>query len=82
MRAVGIFTVSSGFRDIEKFGALQNTLRTAAMASLNEGWRLSYHAADLGRRPAAILGSAAQSVTSEKSPNIAGVVRAMARSDH
>jgi hypothetical protein len=62
MRAVGIFTVFSEFRDIEKFGALQNTLRTAAMASLNEGWRLSYHAADLGRRPAAILGSATQSV--------------------
>ena len=82
MRAIGIFTLSGGCRDIEKLGALQNILRTAAMASLKEGSRLSYHAAVLGQRRGAILGSAAHSVTSEKNPNIAGVVRAMARSDH
>ena len=50
MRAIGIFTLSGGCRDIEKLGALQNILRTAAMASLKEGSRLSYHAAVLARR--------------------------------
>jgi hypothetical protein len=40
MRAVGISTLSEGCRDIEKLGAFQNTFRTAAMASLNEGSRL------------------------------------------
>src|ERR1039458_1090466 len=48
MRAVGISTLSARCRDIEKPGALQRALRTAAMASLKEGWRLQYHAADLG----------------------------------
>jgi hypothetical protein len=37
MRAIGIFTLSGGCRDIEKLGALQNILRTVAMASLKEG---------------------------------------------
>jgi hypothetical protein len=48
------------------------------VASLKE----ASHAADLGRRLPAILGLAAQSVTSENNPNSVGVVRAMARSDH
>jgi hypothetical protein len=36
----------------DKFGALQKSLRTAAVASLKE----ASHAADLGRRLPAILG--------------------------
>jgi hypothetical protein len=38
-RAAGISTPSGSCRDIDKIGALQKSLRTAAMASLKEGWR-------------------------------------------
>lgn len=81
-RAVGISTRSGLSRDIDKFGALHSSRRTAAIASLKVGSSLRYQAADLGRRQATKVGSAAQSVTSENIPNSVGVIRAMARSDH
>jgi hypothetical protein len=58
MRAVGISTLSARCRNIEKPSALQSALRTVAMASLKEGWRLQCHAADLGRRLARDFGIA------------------------
>ena len=81
MSAVGIFTLSAGYRNIEKLGAPQSVLLTAAMASLKEGgvYDTMRPISGGGNRD---FGSAAQSVTSENNPNNAGVVRSMARSDH
>src|SRR5260370_9617522 len=56
--------------------------RTVARASLKVGSFLLNHAVDLGWRAAAILALAAHRVMSENRPSRAGVVRAMARSDH
>jgi hypothetical protein len=44
-RAARIRTIPAADRDIDKFGGDQRARRTAAMASLNVGSPLSYHAA-------------------------------------
>ena len=71
-------------RDMHKSGGYQRARRTAAMASLKVGSRLSYHAAVRGRT--APIGERtirfAQTVTKENNPSSAGVVRRIARSDH
>src|ERR1700687_2075410 len=81
-RAAGISTFSGFIRDIDKFEPLHSTRRTVAMASLKVGSSLAYQAADLGWRARATLASAAHRVMRENRPSRAGVVRAMARSDH
>src|SRR5256885_13760305 len=64
-------------RDMHKSGGYQRARRTAAMASLKVGSRLSYHAAVRGRT--APIGERtirfAQTVTKENNPSSAGVVR-------
>ena len=60
-------------RDMHKLGGYQRARRTAAMASLNVGSRLSYHAAVRGRT--APIGvrtiQFAQTVTKENNPSSA-----------
>src|ERR1700721_3634826 len=69
---------------MEKSFGVQSTRRTAAIASLNVGSDLTYHAAGWVRT--SVVGSAinpcAQMATREYKPSNAGVVRRMARSDH
>ena len=76
--------VSPGCRDMDKFGGAHSMRRTAAMASLNVGSDLAYHAVTLGRSAFAASRArpSAHTVISENSPNSAGVVRRIARSDH
>src|SRR3954453_10341435 len=68
-------------RDMHKSGGYQRARRTAAMASLKVGSRLSYHAAVRGRT--APTGERtirfAQTVTKENNPSSAGVVRSSNR---
>src|SRR5208282_5213329 len=83
-KTAGILTVSPACRDIDKFGGAQSTRRTAAMASLNVGSCLRYHAAAFGRSAEAVSRTklSAHTVISENNPSKAGVVRRIARSDH
>ena len=76
--------VSPGCRDMDKFGGVHSTRRTAAMASLNVGSDLAYHAATFGRSAFAALRAkpSAHTVIRENNPSNAGVVRRIARSDH
>src|SRR6201998_126539 len=79
-----IVMVSSGCREMEKLGGAHSTRRTAAMASLNVGSDLRYHAATFGRSvfAASRARPSAHTVISENNPSSAGVVRRIARSDH
>ena len=73
--------VLSVCRDMEKFGGAHSTRRTAAMASLNVGSDLLYHAATFGRSAFAASRArpSAHTVISENNPNNAGVVRRKVR---
>ena len=83
-KAAGIVTVSASCRDMDKSGGVQSTRRTAAMASVNVGSCLRYHAAAFGRSAVALARArlSAHTAISENNPSKAGVVRRMARSDH
>jgi len=78
-RAAEISTVLVFGRDMDKPGGDQSARRTAAMASLKVGSRLSYHLA-VRERTAPIgarASSSAQTATKENNPSSAGVVRRM-----
>ncbi len=67
--------------DPQKVSCAHNSLRTSARASEKVGYVLAYHAA---RRTVALpraICRCARSVTSENSPNSAGVLRRIAFSD-
>lgn len=72
----------AGRRDTLETAATQSERRTAARASLTVIVRLSYQAAHRGRAKRRRAGSSVQRLTSENSPSRAGVVRAIALSDH
>src|SRR3954451_12219007 len=80
-RARGILATSPCSGKDEKVAEVQSRYRTAASASLKLGRGLGYQAARRGETPPSST-SSAHSVTSEKRPSSAGVVRAIARSDH
>jgi hypothetical protein len=58
---------SGSDRDMEKLGGDHKTRRTAAIASLNVGWFMSYQATGWGRTavPGFRINPCAQTVTSE-----------------
>jgi hypothetical protein len=67
-------------REVSKTVESQSVWRTLASASLKVSRGLRYQDACRGRAPASA--SSAHSVTSENKPIRAGVVRAIASSDH
>ena len=77
--------ISSGLRpEVAKVPWCTHRHRlTSAMASANEGLVLSYHAVERAvSLPSCPISTSAASVTTLNSPNSAGVVRAIALSDH
>lgn len=76
------FALSPPSSDGEKVVSLQSRKRTVARASLKVGSALAYHPAARGRMATSAAISLTYSVTKENSPSSAGVVRAIAGSDH
>ena len=74
--------MSGAEADRQKAAWPQSSRRTRASASEKVGRALGYHAAWRTTSPGGPMRGCAQSVTSEKSPSKAGVVRRIARSDH
>ena len=75
--------ISGSASDMEKLPeACHRSLRTKAMASANVGSGLAYQAAGRGMGGPSLWDRCPARDTQEKSPRSAGVVRAMARSDH
>ena len=75
--------ISGSPSDMEKLPeACHRSLRTKAMASANVGSGLAYQAAARGMAGPPFCVRWLARDTQEKSPKSAGVVRAMARSDH
>src|SRR5215208_3246359 len=83
MNSRGPFTVSGFESDPRKVVQVHSSLRTSANASVNVGRDVSYQAARrMVGEPSWAICRWAKSVTREKRPNSAGVVRWIAFSDH
>jgi [ribosomal protein S5]-alanine N-acetyltransferase len=78
----GVFTMSVVGRDIAERATGHRWWRTYANVSANVGVVFRYHAACRNGSGAPWSSSCAHSVTKEKSPSNAGVVRMIAASDH
>src|SRR3954452_24845427 len=74
--------MSAVWRDVLESAAAHRDRRTAARASLKVRSRFWYQAAPRGRASRRTLGALVQRVTRENKPSRAGVVRAIALSDH
>ena len=69
-------------RDVGKVACVHRCLRTRASASLKAGAVFVYQAVGRSGAEGRVMDACARSVTREKRPSSAGVVRALARSDH